>query len=133
MNSLEGLSTSSPGIKATSLTILVVDDDPLIAMSTLDMLEDLGHQALEANSGRQALEILSSEPGIDLLMTDQAMPGMSGVELVRQARALRPELPVLLVTGYGDLPNGDGASLPRLGKPYQRAQLEAKIASLLQR
>jgi CheY-like chemotaxis protein len=57
-------------------TILVVDDDPLIAMSTVSMLEDLGHTAIEANSAQRALEILEAGQAVDLMMTDQAMPGM---------------------------------------------------------
>ena len=112
-------------------TILVVDDDPLIAMSTVDMLEDLGHTVIEANSAKQALEILQSGQVIDLLMTDQAMPGMTGIELIEIVRPQRPDLPVLLATGYADLPAGKWANLPRLAKPYQQAQLEAEVGKLL--
>ena len=112
-------------------TILVVDDDPLIAMGAVDMLEDIGHNVLEAYSARQALEILKSAEPIDLLMTDHSMPGMTGVELVRLARDVRPRLPVLLVSGCGDLANGEASSLPRLRKPYHLSQLQAEIARLL--
>lgn len=113
-------------------TILVVDDDALINMSTVDMVEDLGHTALEAYSGKQALEILASGKRIDVLITDYAMPGMTGVELAEQARALWPDLPVLLATGYSDLPSGTTTDLPRLSKPYQQAELETHISRLLQ-
>ena len=112
-------------------TILVVDDDPLIAMSTVDMLEDLGHTVLRANSGKQALEILDAEPKIDILMTDHAMPGMTGVELAEFARRKCPSLRVLLTTGYADLPHQQKTDLPRLTKPYQQAQLQAEINRLL--
>lgn len=112
-------------------TILVVDDDALINMNTVDMVEDLGHTALEAYSGKQALEILASNPGIDALITDYAMPGMTGVELAQKARELRPDLPVLLATGYADLPSGTTTDLPRLAKPYQQSDLAAQIARLL--
>ena len=111
-------------------TILVVDDDPLIAMSTVDMLEDLGHTVLRANSGKQALEILDAEPKIDILMTNHAMPGM-GVELAEFARRKCPGLRVLLATGYADLPHQQKTDLPRLTKPYQQAQLQAEINRLL--
>ena len=114
-------------------TILVVDDDPLIAMSTVDMLEDLGHTVIEAHSAKRALEILEAGQPIDLMMTDQAMPGMTGIELAEIARAKRPDMPVLLATGYADLPAGTRASLPRLSKPYQQAQLQTEIEKLLER
>jgi CheY-like chemotaxis protein len=112
-------------------TILVVDDDPLIAMSTVDMLEDLGHVVIEANSGQRALEIIDGRRDIDLMMTDQAMPGMTGIQLVEIVRQKRPHMPVLLATGYTDLPSTKLANLPRLAKPYQQAQLQAEIEKLL--
>jgi PAS domain S-box-containing protein len=112
-------------------TILVVDDDPLIAMSTVGMLEDLGHVVIEANSGERALEILAGGQDIDLMMTDQAMPGMTGIQLAEMVRVRRPQLPVLLATGYTDLPASKLANLPRLSKPYQQAQLQAEIEKLL--
>jgi PAS domain S-box-containing protein len=112
-------------------TILVVDDDPLIAMSTVDMLEDLGHRVIEANSGKRALEILDAGQDVDLMMTDQAMPGMTGIQLAEIVRSKRPHLPVLLATGYTDLPASKLANLPRLSKPYAQAQLQAEIEKLL--
>ncbi|HYZ31033.1 MAG TPA: ATP-binding protein [Crenalkalicoccus sp.] len=63
--------------------ILVVDDDPLIARSTADMLIDLGHTVIEAESGGQALQLLRSGAEVDLILTDFAMPGMTGLELTR--------------------------------------------------
>ena len=112
-------------------TILIVDDDPLIAMSTVDMLEDLGHTVIEANSGTRAIEIIDGGQDIDLMMTDQAMPGMTGIQLAEIVRSKRPHLPVLLATGYTDLPASKLAKLPRLSKPYQQAQLQAEIEKLL--
>ena len=112
-------------------TILVVDDDPLVAMSTVDMLEDLGHKVIEAHSGQRALEILETGEIIDLMVTDQAMPGMTGIQLAEIVRAKRPRLPVLLATGFTDLPTSKLANLPRLSKPYQQSQLQAEIEKLL--
>jgi DNA-binding LytR/AlgR family response regulator len=66
-------------------------------------------------------------------MTDQTMPGMTGLELARLAQDLRPDLPILLVTGHGDFANGEISGLPRLGKPYHQSQLEAELARLLSR
>jgi CheY-like chemotaxis protein len=100
-------------------------------MSTVDMLEDLGHQVIEANSGAAALEGLQSERRLDLLITDYSMPRITGVQLAKAARELRPELPILLATGYAELPDGVDIDLPRLNKPYQQDQLAAEIASIL--
>ena len=100
-------------------------------MNTVDMVEDLGHTVLEAYSGKQALEILASGQRIDALITDYAMPGMTGVELADKARALFPGLPILLATGYADLPSGTSTDLPRLSKPYQQAELAAHLSRLL--
>jgi signal transduction histidine kinase/CheY-like chemotaxis protein len=111
--------------------ILLVDDDLLIAMSTVDMLEDLGHTVIAAHSGEHALEIIRGGRAIDLMMTDHAMPGMTGVELAKTTHDLRPKMPILLVTGYADLPNGQILDLPRLGKPYQQTQLRTEIERLL--
>jgi CheY-like chemotaxis protein len=108
--------------------VLVVDDDPLISMATTDMLEDLGHSVVEASSGQAALELLRSRTDIELVITDQAMPGMTGVELARHIKSQRPTLPVILATGYADLPNEKDAAWPRLSKPYQQDDLATAIA-----
>ncbi len=114
-----------------SAVILFVDDDPLIAMSTTEMLEDLGHRVIGANSGLHALDILRSEQPIDLMMTDHVMPGMTGVELAAASRELRPSLPILLATGYAELPEGAQLDLPRLAKPYHQDQLRDRLDQLL--
>ncbi|MDB5654709.1 MAG: putative two-component sensor histidine kinase transcriptional regulatory protein [Tardiphaga sp.] len=116
---------------ARSAVILFVDDDPLIAMSTTEMLEDLGHRVIGANSGRHALDILNSEQPLDLMMTDHVMPGMTGIELAVATRELRPSLPILLATGYADLPEGSELDLPRLAKPYHQEQLRERLDQLL--
>jgi PAS domain S-box-containing protein len=114
-----------------SAVILYVDDDPLIAMSTMEMLEDLGHQVIGANSGLHALDIIKSEQPIDLMMTDHVMPGMTGIELAAASREVRPSLPILLATGYADLPEGAQLDLPRLAKPYHQDQLRDRLDQLL--
>jgi CheY-like chemotaxis protein len=124
---------AADGAAATEVRarILMVDDDPLVANSTMDMLLDLGHCVTEANSGERAVRVLESDQQLDLLLTDQAMPGMTGLQLAEVARSKRPGLPVLLVTGYADLPACELARLPRLAKPYQQAELKAAIEALL--
>jgi PAS domain S-box-containing protein len=133
MAAAEGKPTAGkPSGKAPEkVTVLVVDDDALIAMSTVDMLEDLGHDVIEANSGDRALEILREDRQIDLLVTDYSMPRMNGAQLAAAARQIRPELPVLLATGYAELPAGSGIGLPRISKPYQQDQLAAEIVKVL--
>ncbi|WP_027132735.1 hybrid sensor histidine kinase/response regulator [Geminicoccus roseus] len=126
-----GVTSDQEVTAAPSSTILVVDDDALIAMSTVDMLEDLGHTVIDAQSGKQALEILEGGTHVDAIVTDHAMPGMTGAELAMKARELRPDIPILLTTGYADLPAGVGIDLPRLGKPYQQRDLAEKLSKLL--
>jgi PAS domain S-box-containing protein len=120
-----------PVAAAAPVTVLVVDDDVLIAMSTVDLLEDIGYQVIEANSGTGALEILRSGAPVDLILTDYAMPGMTGVELAGAARAIRPDLPVLLATGYAELPAGATTDLPRMAKPFRQDQLAREVAKVL--
>ena len=109
------------------LVVLAVDDDPLILMNTAAMLEDMGHSVIEASSGEDALELLRKGGRVDLVITDQAMPGMRGDQLVRAIRADWPNLPVILATGYAELPEGFGADVPRLGKPFMQQQLEDAV------
>ena len=116
---------------ARAAVILFVDDDPLIAMSTTEMLEDLGHRVIGVNSGLHALDIIRSEQPIDLMMTDHVMPGMTGIELAAATRQVRPSLPILLATGYADLPEGSQLDLPRLAKPYHQDQLRDRLDQLL--
>lgn len=123
---------ASAETKGRSATILVVDDDALISMNTVDMLEELGHTVIEAHSPKRALEILETDREVDLLLTDQAMPGMTGTELADVARRKRPGLPILLATGYADLPSGQSSDLPRLSKPYHQSELREKVNRLLE-
>jgi signal transduction histidine kinase len=110
--------------------VLLVEDDEMVAAGTTAMLEDLGHGVVEANSAAAALAILEAQDDIDIVVTDHAMPGMNGSELARRIRALWPELPVVLATGYADLPNGFDPQLPRLAKPYKQQELGDLILSL---
>jgi CheY-like chemotaxis protein len=112
---------------ASRLKILLVDDDALIAMSSVDMLDDLGHEVVEANSGSQALELIRSGQHFDLVITDYSMPGMTGAQLAEAARRIHPALPIVLATGYADLPAGTDIDLPRLAKPYSQTQLAREI------
>jgi CheY-like chemotaxis protein len=113
-----------------ALKILVVDDDFLVAMNTSAMLEDLGHDVVEVHSGALALEALEQTSDFDLMITDQAMPQMTGMQLVGAAREKFPALPVILATGYAELPPGADQSIPRLSKPFFQADLERILAQV---
>ncbi|MBX4967994.1 PAS domain S-box-containing protein [Rhizobium binae] len=109
------------------LRIVAVDDDGLVLMNTTLMLEDLGHTVFEAMAGPEALDILRKEP-VDLVICDHAMPRMTGAQLAEAIRSEWPKMPIILATGYADLPDGAGANLPRLGKPFSQAQLADAIS-----
>ncbi len=113
------------------LTVLVVDDDMLVAAGTAAMLEDLGHRVVEANSGAQALEALRGlGQAIDVVITDHAMPGMTGLELVQHIQESHPALPVILASGYAEIEYTAGPVLvPRLAKPFRQSELVAAIAA----
>jgi signal transduction histidine kinase/ActR/RegA family two-component response regulator len=112
---------------ARSYRVLIVDDDALIAEGTAAIVEDLGHTPIQVLSGLSALDVLKSDGDIDLVVTDHAMPTMTGTELARQIHQFRPDIPVILATGYAELPNGEDPALPRLGKPYKPEELAAAI------
>jgi PAS domain S-box-containing protein len=114
-----------------SLNILLVDDHPEVRMTTVGLLEDLGHTVVEAKSGPEALELARGTDGsIDLLLSDYAMPHLSGTELVRLIRQERPTLPAVLITGYADA--DDISDRPQdvmiLSKPFTLSALSSAIA-----
>jgi PAS domain S-box-containing protein len=123
-----------PGAPAPKrpLSILVVDDDPLIQAGTAAMLEDLGHSVDIASSGAAALEALD-RGSYALMVTDFAMPGMTGLALIRAVQQRWHGLPVILATGYAELPEGEQLDVPRLTKPYRQEDLMATIAEVMAR
>src|SRR5690348_960808 len=116
---------------AQAATILLVDDDALIGASTAALLEDLGHQVLEVRSGGEALAAIQDGFRPDLVITDYAMPGMTGADLALALREQDSGLPILLATGYADLQGVRGVELPRISKPYTQQQLQSEIGRLL--
>jgi len=111
-----------------ALRILVVDDDPLVRLGTMAMLEDLGHIALEASSAQVALEILSAGQICDIVVTDHAMPGMTGAELARSISTQYKSMPVILASGYAELPDDPAVlNLLRMTKPFTQEQLQTAI------
>ncbi len=115
--------------------ILFVEDDREVAQVTAELLRDIGYEAVEAHDGEAALSALERDPAIALVLSDIVMPGrVSGLDLARALRERRPELPVLLATGYseyGAAAAGEGFALAP--KPYRREALAAAIRAALER
>lgn len=119
-----------PYVNGRHFKVLVVDDDPLVGTLAVSMLEELGHSAFLASSGQAALQVLASGRHIDLLITDHAMPEMTGAALAERVRSLDPQLPIILASGFADIPLGQAQDLRRLSKPYGVEELSAILASL---
>jgi signal transduction histidine kinase/ActR/RegA family two-component response regulator len=111
------LATQSPITDGPPRTILVVDDEELVRKGTAEMLRALGHQAFEAEGGAEALMTLAVIPEIDAVVTDYKMPRMDGAELARRIRVQRPNMSILLISGYTGTAD-PVADLPRLNKPF---------------
>ena len=118
-------------MRGMGTTILVVDDDALITLNTADILKEHGHTPIEAYSGHEALAIVQQRPDVRAIVTDYAMPGMTGIELAEAARRLRPDLLVLLTTGYAELPAEASGCFKWLEKPYREDELIACLGELL--
>lgn len=116
---------------ACPLKIIAVDDDFLILMNTADLLVDMGHEVLDAGSGETALELVRQHPDVDLLITDQAMPNMTGTQLVEQAVQCRPDLAIILATGYGEIPREAQANIVKLNKPFTQDDLAKAVAQAM--
>ncbi|MGG5823162.1 ATP-binding protein [Falsiroseomonas sp. HW251] len=108
--------------------VLVVDDDALVAAGTAMMLEDLGHRTEVVTSAEEALDVIARDPP-DLVITDHVMPGISGLEMAERLRRDRPDLPVVLATGYAEA-TGASPWLPRLNKPYRQHELGELVRRL---
>lgn len=113
---------------STGLRVLLVDDDILVSMGAADMLLDLGHIVMEAKSGAEALQILEKDPSFDVVITDYAMPQMNGRDLAHSIQKLIPKMPIILATGYAELPSGQAFEFERLSKPYSETELAAALA-----
>jgi CheY-like chemotaxis protein len=110
--------------------ILLVDDDFLVMAGTAAMLEDLGHRVVEASSGARALAALRSGAKVDMVITDYAMPEMTGAQLAREIRQSWPHLPIIMATGYAELPDEEAASFRILNKPFLQNDLAQQISEV---
>ncbi len=113
------------------LRVLAVDDDALVLMNTVAVLEELGHHVLEAGSGAKALEILRAGEPIDVVVTDQAMPHMTGLELAAAIHREWPQVKLVLATGYGELPTRSQFRFAKLSKPFLEKDLVRALGEVV--
>jgi PAS domain S-box-containing protein len=118
-----------PQTASHSLVVVAVDDDSLVLVGTVAMLEELGHTVLSAASATEASELIRNDKRVGLLITDQVMPGMSGVELIAALRSERAQLPAILATGYGELATTLDSLTHRLTKPFNQGELSKAISA----
>ncbi len=133
----EPVATEAAATAAGTAVVLLVEDDFLVSLATLDLLSGWGHTVLEAPDAERALEVLDAHPEIEILVTDVGLPGMSGHDLVREARARRPDLKVLLITGYdrssATIRTPPDRNTAYVAKPYAPQTLAQEIGRLLGR
>ena len=127
------VATAAP-LKA-SAGILVVEDEAEVARVTMEVLREIGYQAFEARDGQAALALIEQDPTIELVLSDVVMPGgMSGLELARRLRKLRPGLPIVLVTGYTQwAARVMDEDFTFIAKPYRREALAAALRTAFER
>jgi len=125
--------SAEPPPHVASCKVLVVDDDVLVMTGTSAMIEDLGHTPIEAHSAAEALAKLASGLEVDVVMTDHAMPGMTGLQLAERIQEKYAGLPVILATGYAELPSDPAhLGLLRLAKPCSQYEIAIAIQTALQ-
>ena len=111
--------------------VLVVDDQPEVLDVALHLFKSLGYDVLSANNGKEALDVLQRQPDIAILFSDVVMPDMNGIDLAKQARAIRPNLHVLLASGYMNTAlqeqHRDLDAFEFINKPYRLADLIQKL------
>ncbi|MEE4271580.1 MAG: sigma-54 dependent transcriptional regulator [Thermoanaerobaculales bacterium] len=116
--------------------LLIVDDDPGFARTLQILLEDEGYRTEAAHSGEAALQLLEHRPGVGMVISDLAMPGMDGLELLRRLRSDRPELPVVMMTAHSSVESAVEAiqigAFQYLVKPIEPAELLAQVSRALE-
>jgi CheY-like chemotaxis protein len=108
-----------------------VDDDPLVLSNIVALLDDLGHRVIPVSTALDAVDAFTRNPTIELLISDQLMPEMTGLQLIDALRAVRPSLPAILATGFAELQDDLDASVLRLAKPYTQQQLKAAVETCM--
>ena len=128
----DGAALSAAASRRVGGRILLVDDDFDVRQVLAEILRDMGHTVVEYSNGKAALDALERNEPFDLLIADFAMPEMTGEELLRRSRSLRPALPAFIVTGYMQLSAIDIANVAVLRKPIDTASLAAAVDRALE-
>ncbi len=117
----------------SAASLLLVDDNDDVREVTALLLRDSGYDVIEAPGGSAALAEIDANPAIDLLIVDFAMPGMSGIELLERARAKRPEIRAVFITGYVDHTSVKGKFTDEIvvRKPFTMDQLAPAVRKAL--
>ncbi len=114
--------------------ILVVDDEESMCQYLSILLKKEGYEVLTVNSGQEALQVFETSP-VDLVMTDMTMPQMTGVKLSEKIMGIRPDIPVIICTGYSSLVNEESAKLLGIAayvmKPIDSKEIAATIRAVL--
>ena len=116
-------------------TILIVEDEALLRLVAVETFQDAGYKVLEASNGDVGLSVLKSDAKIDLLITDVKMPGLSGYQLAEAGLDLRPEMKVVLMTGYASeaIPAAlRSASIRILYKPFNFDELSSLVEKIIE-
>ena len=119
-------------MSAPTFVILCVDDERVSLKVRSRVLEKAGHEVIQASSAAEALDILRARP-VDLVLTDLLMPGMTGAELAREVKKLKPNLPVVLFSGVNEMPPEDSQADLFMSKLEGPVFLCEKVAEILQR
>jgi CheY-like chemotaxis protein len=121
-----------PAPQVGACRILIVDDDHLVMTGISAMIEDLGHTPIEAHSGAEALAKLASDLNVDVVITDHAMPAMTGLQLAKSIQESYSGIPIILATGYAELPvDPTSLGMIRLAKPCNQYDIAMAIQSAL--
>jgi signal transduction histidine kinase/DNA-binding response OmpR family regulator len=122
---IRSLLDGAPGRKKGR--VLVVEDDALIRMSTIDMVTEAGFETLETGDGARALALLQQNEDVEILLTDLGLPGMNGRDLVTAALRLRPGLKVIVASGYSSNAEAPKENVTQLRKPFDMFQLRRAL------
>lgn len=117
--------------KAQCETILVVDDEAIIREVVRTILESSSYQVVDVGNGNEALALLEQNHAVDLLLTDVLMPDINGIELAKEAKRLRPDLPILFISGYWDKFEHSMRGFECVPKPFGPVELLSKVREVL--